>query len=300
MTGQPRFPMDLLRESQEYVGGHNGWLDLYGMMSLSKLRFYSRGPEARLIGPDAVRRARPEPREDAPLAPVPPVDRTWGPGSCWPATCSPPRATGWRCGSRSRLRPPFLDEDLVGYTNRLHPRWKLQRLRDKYLLRKVAEKYVPREIAWRRKKMFRAPLDSFHLTGPDRRRGSTRCSARNRCGRPATSTPARWRSIGRRVPHMPRTLKRTTVEMGLVGGDGHAVVAPPVYLRRPGGVAVPDVPAPSWQVLRSVTQVWRSLRRWPEAAAAWMPAADVDWCRPLSPVRSRRPKSRMRNERKAN
>ena len=33
----------------------------------------------------------------------------------------------------------------------------------KYLLRRLAERYLPKEIAWRKKAMFRAPFDSFHL-----------------------------------------------------------------------------------------------------------------------------------------
>ena len=36
-------------------------------------------------------------------------------------------------------RYPFLDEDVIAFTSRLHPRWKLtRRLRDKYLLRQAA------------------------------------------------------------------------------------------------------------------------------------------------------------------
>ena len=62
------------------------------------------------------------------------------------------------------MRSPFLDEDVVAYTNRLHPRWKLRRFQDKYILRQVAERWLPQAIAWRRKKMFRAPMDSFHLS----------------------------------------------------------------------------------------------------------------------------------------
>ena len=41
------------------------------------------------------------------------------------------------------------------------PRWRLRGFRDKYILRVVGERYLPREIAWRRKVMFRAPMNSF-------------------------------------------------------------------------------------------------------------------------------------------
>jgi asparagine synthase (glutamine-hydrolysing) len=112
------------------------------------------------------------------------------------------------------LRPPFLDEDLVEYTNRLHPRWKLRRLRDKYLLRQMAERYVPREIAWRRKKMFRAPLDSFHLTDGGSAWINQVLSPESlrKTGYFDAEAVAKWRAA---VPKMPRTLKRTTIEMGL-------------------------------------------------------------------------------------
>ena len=36
------------------------------------------------------------------------------------------RATGWRCTRRSRRATPFLDEDVIAYMARLHPRWKLR------------------------------------------------------------------------------------------------------------------------------------------------------------------------------
>jgi asparagine synthase (glutamine-hydrolysing) len=67
--------------------------------------------------------------------------------------------------SAVETRYPFLDDDVFALLARLHPRWKLRGFRDKYLLRRVAERYLPRQIAWRRKVMFRARLDSF-FTGP--------------------------------------------------------------------------------------------------------------------------------------
>ena len=36
------FPWRHAADLEELVGGHNGWLDIYGLMSLSKLRFFSR------------------------------------------------------------------------------------------------------------------------------------------------------------------------------------------------------------------------------------------------------------------
>jgi asparagine synthase (glutamine-hydrolysing) len=113
------------------------------------------------------------------------------------------------------LRPPFLDEDLVAYTNRLHPRWKLRRLKDKYILRKMAEKWVPRRIAHRRKKMFRAPLDSFHLIGPNTPKWIDQVlspESLRKTGYFDAEAVERYRKA---VPRMRRTLAKTTIEMGL-------------------------------------------------------------------------------------
>ena len=63
--------------------------------------------------------------------------------------------------SSVETRYPFLDEEVFAFLAGLHPRWKLRGFRDKYILRLLGERYLPREIAWRRKVMFRAPLDSF-------------------------------------------------------------------------------------------------------------------------------------------
>ena len=65
-------------------------------------------------------------------------------------------------------RYPFLDEDVIAFVSRLHPRWKLKRsVRDKYLLRQAAQRILPKDVAQRRKHMFRAPLaDSFLAHAP--------------------------------------------------------------------------------------------------------------------------------------
>ena len=64
-------------------------------------------------------------------------------------------------------RYPFLDEDVIALTSRLHPRWKLRRgLRDKYLLRQAAQRVLPEAVAQRPKHMFRAPLAESFLARP--------------------------------------------------------------------------------------------------------------------------------------
>jgi asparagine synthase (glutamine-hydrolysing) len=68
--------------------------------------------------------------------------------------------------SSVEARYPFLDEEVLAYVATLHPRWKLRGLlTDKYVERKVAERWLPADIAWRRKHMFRAPMDSWAATG---------------------------------------------------------------------------------------------------------------------------------------
>ncbi len=64
-------------------------------------------------------------------------------------------------------RYPFLDEDVIAFASRLHPRWKLRRgLRDKYLLRQAAGRVLPEAVANRPKRMFRAPLAESFLARP--------------------------------------------------------------------------------------------------------------------------------------
>jgi asparagine synthase (glutamine-hydrolysing) len=64
-------------------------------------------------------------------------------------------------------RYPFLDEDVIAFASRIHPRWKLRRgIRDKYLLRQAAERVLPQAIAQRPKAMFRAPMAESFLAHP--------------------------------------------------------------------------------------------------------------------------------------
>jgi asparagine synthase (glutamine-hydrolysing) len=214
LTGQPRFPMRLLREAQDYVGGHNGWLDVYGMMSLSKLRFYKeelrrdlvqRTPYAELgLNREKMRRWHPFHRGILLGARIMLAGHL--------LASKGDRVAMWES---VELRPPFLDEDLVAYTNRLHPRWKLRRLRDKYILRKMAEKWVPHGIAHRRKKMFRAPLDSFHLTGPGAPKWIGQVLSPESLRKTGYFDAAAVERYRKGLPRMRRTLAKTTIEMGL-------------------------------------------------------------------------------------
>jgi asparagine synthase (glutamine-hydrolysing) len=69
--------------------------------------------------------------------------------------------------SSVETRPPFLDEDVISFCARLHPRYKLRGMTEKCLLRRVADRLLPRHVSRRRKHGFHA---TFALTflGPNR------------------------------------------------------------------------------------------------------------------------------------
>jgi asparagine synthase (glutamine-hydrolysing) len=97
------------------------------------------------------------------------------------------------------------------------PQWKLRGLlRDKVLLRRVAERWLPRPIARRRKAMFRAPFDSFHLDqAPPFVEQLLSEESLRKTGYFDVQAVRHWRRAFRGL----RTLgaQRTSVEMGLVG-----------------------------------------------------------------------------------
>lgn len=64
-------------------------------------------------------------------------------------------------------RYPFLDEDVIAFASRLHPRWKLRGFtKDKYLVRQAAARMLPKEAAFRPKGMFRAPMAETFFSDP--------------------------------------------------------------------------------------------------------------------------------------
>lgn len=68
------------------------------------------------------------------------------------------RADHVALASGVEARYPFLDEDLVTFCARLHPRWKLRGLSgEKHLLRRTAGEFLPNAVAFRKKAPFRAP-----------------------------------------------------------------------------------------------------------------------------------------------
>jgi asparagine synthase (glutamine-hydrolysing) len=119
--------------------------------------------------------------------------------------------------SSVETRYPFLDEEVFAFLAKLHPRWKLRGvLRDKYLLRRVAGRWLPSVIARRRKAMFRAPFDSFHLDpAPPFVEQLLSPEALARTGYFDPAAVAYWRQAFRSL--RAGGAQRTSVEMGLVG-----------------------------------------------------------------------------------
>jgi asparagine synthase (glutamine-hydrolysing) len=215
LTGAPRFPWAMTRRAQAAVGGHNGWLDVYGLMSMSKIRFFSPALRAELA--DHV------PYEDLGLnrerlARWHPLNREL----CLSARAHLAglllNAKGDRVAMHSSVetRYPFLDEEVFAFLARVPPRWKLRGLRDKVLLRRVAQRWLPPAIARRRKAMFRAPFDSFHLErAPAFVEQLLSEESLRRTGYFDPRAVRHWRQAFRGLRRWGA--QRTSVEMGLVG-----------------------------------------------------------------------------------
>jgi asparagine synthase (glutamine-hydrolysing) len=214
LTGAPSFSWDYLRRAQATVGGHNAWLDIYGIMSMSKLRFFSpsmmqtleENAPYEVLGFNAERMRRWHP-----------LNRELAVGARIQLAGLLLSSKGDRVAMNSSVetRYPFLDEQVFDFLARVPPRWKLRGLRDKALLRVVAERWLPRSIARRRKVMFRAPFDSFQLEhGPEFVGQLLSIESLRRTGYFQPEAVEHWRKT---FPRMRRGAQRTSIEMGLVG-----------------------------------------------------------------------------------
>jgi asparagine synthase (glutamine-hydrolysing) len=214
LSGTPLFPRELVKRVQATVGGHNGWLDIYGLMSLSKLRFFS--PHLR---EEVLHRIPYEEMglETEKLKKWHPLHRELALSARIHLTGLLLNAKGDRVAMHSSVetRYPFLDEDLFQFLSRLPAEYKLRGLQDKYLLRMVAARWLPKEIAWRRKAMFRAPFDSFHLdVAPPFVDQLLSEESLLRTGYFDAQAVSHWRRAFREL--RAGSLKRTSIEMGLV------------------------------------------------------------------------------------
>jgi asparagine synthase (glutamine-hydrolysing) len=215
LTGAPRFPWAITQRIRKAIGGSNAWLDVYGLVALSKLRFFSSEMWDRLGDHLAY--------DDLDI----PLDRfqRWHPlhrSLYFGGRVMLPglllNAKGDRAAMHSSVetRYPFLDEDVYDFLAQVHPRWKLRGLRDKFLLRQLAERWLPPAIAHRRKAMFRAPFDSFHAENlPPFVDELLSEDSLRKTGYFNPEAVRQWRLAFRTL--RPGSTQRTSIEMGLVG-----------------------------------------------------------------------------------
>jgi asparagine synthase (glutamine-hydrolysing) len=215
LTGAPRFDWGRARRLHEVTGGHNAWLDIYGLMSMSKLRFYSQEmwdtlgdhvPYSDLgLNLERLRRWHP-------------LNRSlyFGARIILPGLLLASKGDRVAMHSSVETRYPFLDEDVFAFCAELPPQWKLHRFREKYILRRLAERWLPQQVAWRPKAMFRAPFDSFHAeTAPAFVEQLLSEESLARTGYFEPAAVRHWRQAFRSL--RAGSNQRFSVEMGLVG-----------------------------------------------------------------------------------
>jgi asparagine synthase (glutamine-hydrolysing) len=231
----PHFPPEWRERVETSVGGPNAWIDSFGLLAISKLRFYSE--EMREVMNDN----HPWGELGFPLEKA----KSWAPlnRGIWIAARvllagHLLQAKGDRVAMHSsvEVRYPFLDEEVFACTAKLHPRWKLRGFHDKYLLRLLAERWIPKSIARRGKVIFRAPLDSFHKD-PEPPYVAQLLSedSLRRTGYFDLQEVARWRKGFREL--RAGSLPRLSVELGLA-----AVVATQLWHHQFMGGGLADMP----------------------------------------------------------
>jgi asparagine synthase (glutamine-hydrolysing) len=217
MHGLPRFPRELIRRYDEALQGDNAWLELYGLIGSARLLFFS--GEMRELA------LREVPFEDLQLNRQ--RMRRWHPFNrsiylggriMLPGHLLASKGDRVAMNSSVETRYPFLDEDVVDFTARLDPRWKMRGLRDKYLLRCLARRWLPQKVAWRRKAMFMAPFDGFDRQGLRRPAWIDQLLSPemlNRSGYFDSTAVTFWRKASRR--YRRGSYGRMAIEIGLVG-----------------------------------------------------------------------------------
>ena len=231
----PQYPAGFRDALEKSVGGPNAWIDSYGVLALSKLRFYA-APMREVL-------EHTHPWDDLGLDPERakhwhPLNRGLWVGARVTLAGHLLQAKGDRVAMHSSVeaRYPFLDEAVFDFTAKLHPSWKLHGFRDKHLLRLVAERWLPPAIARRQKVIFRAPLDSFHLD-PEPPFVADLLSAESlrRTGYFDVAAVHHWRQAYRTM--RPGSLPRLSIEMGLV-----AVVATQLWHHTFLGESLAELP----------------------------------------------------------
>ena len=231
----PHFPNAWRHEVEHSVGGRNAWIDAYGLLAISKLRFYSESMR------EMAAQKNPWTELNFPLERA----RRWDPlhRGVWIAARvllagHLLQAKGDRVAMHNsvEVRYPFLDEDVFDFLSKLHPRWRLRGFRDKHLLRLLAERWVPKSVARRHKVIFRAPLDSFHID-PEPAFVADLLSDESlrKTGYFDLAEVRRWRTDFRKM--RAGSLPRLSVEMGLM-----AVTATQLWHHLYMGESLADLP----------------------------------------------------------
>ena len=246
LTGAPPIPWEAVQRVQQVIGGSNAWLNIYGLFGSSKVRFFSAAMWERLgdhlpyddlkLNVDRARRWHPFNRS-----------LYLGARVMLPGLLLAGKGDRVAMNSSVETRYPFLDEDVFDFLAKLDPVWKMRGLRDKYILRLLADRWVPKSIAWRRKAMFRAPMDGFHTTQlPTFVDQLLSPESLRKTGYFDVAAVTHWRHAFKQM--RAGSNQRTMIEMGLVG-----VVATQLWHHTYIDGSLADLPA--WSP-PSATQGW--------------------------------------------
>lgn len=212
----PRFNQAMQNRHISAMAGPNGWLDIYSLFSMAKFRMFS--PEMMDLIKDV------SPYEDLNL----PSEKmkSWHPLNRELYVSGRAHLSGLLLNAKGdrvamnssvETRYPFLDVNVFNFLATVHPKWKFRGLGgDKYLLRHLSDRYLPSSIAWRKKAMFRAPFDSFHLDNvPPFIDHLLSEESLKKTGYFDVKQVIRWRKEFKNLPSWG--LSRVSIEMGLVG-----------------------------------------------------------------------------------
>ena len=211
----PQYPREFRRGIEEAVGGPNAWIDSYGLLSLSKLRFYSESMH------EVRRQANPWADLEIPLARA----KRWHPlnRGIWVAgrvTLAGHllQAKGDRVAMHSsvEVRYPFLDEEVFAFLAQLDPRWKLRWFPRQAFTAAAGGALAAGLLVGKRRKVviFRAPLDSFHMDPEPAFVGQLLSEkSLRRTGYFDPTAVRHWRRAFRQM--RPGSLPRLSVEGGL-------------------------------------------------------------------------------------
>ncbi|MFM8275031.1 MAG: asparagine synthase-related protein, partial [Gemmata sp.] len=221
LSGSPRFPYAAYQNTQRQMGGSNGWFDVYGLLSTNKLRFFTGAARDAVVGKSAL--------DDLDVSPDlyrwHPFNRQmyFGARVMLPGHLLASKGDRIAMHSSVETRYAFLDEDVIAYMSKLHPRWKLRGVtNDKFVERKVAERWLPKDVAWRKKMMFRAPMDSWKAVNREARAGAgqtwiDQVLAPESVQRAGYFDPTAVAAARQRLAGPGRGLARLSLEMGLTG-----------------------------------------------------------------------------------